>query len=108
MYSAKGRKPQAPLLQMQLHQKLLGSDWNPNTILVEAFIRAVRRIKTMLRVPFAMKIIITMTWSIWTERNSYPTVTNCLNIFKRESPLVILRAKERHAGNMKSWLLNIR
>jgi hypothetical protein len=87
--------------------KIVGLNWNPNTILVEAFIRAARRIKTMLRVSLAMEIIITMTWNIWTERNSDPTVTNCLNIFKREFSLVILPAKERHADNMKSWLLNI-
>jgi hypothetical protein len=55
--------------------------------------RVSRRIERALRVSFAMKIIIIMCWSIWTERNMWifnnedPTVENCQATFKKEFAL---------------------
>jgi hypothetical protein len=71
-------------------------------------IRAIRRIKRSLRVPFAIEIIMVMCWSIWTERNSWllsnkdPIVQNCKSKFKQDFLLVIHKAKEQHKDDMRS------
>jgi hypothetical protein len=73
-------------------------------------IRAIRRIKRSLGVPFAMEIIMIM---IWTERNSWlfnskdPTMQSWKIKFKQEFSLVIHKAKEQHKDDMKSWLNNM-
>jgi hypothetical protein len=61
--------------------------------------RATRHIKRSLGVPFAMDIIILMTWCIWKEQNGWlftsedPSVDRCLMLFKRDFALVIHREK---------------
>jgi hypothetical protein len=70
--------------------------------------RATRHIKRLLRVPFAMEIIIIMCRCIWTERNdwlfnnSHLRVINRKEKFKREFDLVIHRSKSSRVSNMKS------
>jgi hypothetical protein len=80
--------------------------WNAIAVAVPTWLkpeRATRRIKRSLHKPFAMKIIIIMCWSIWSERNGWifankdPRVGDCIATFKRELALIIHRAK-------KSWM----
>ena len=67
-------------------------------------------LKQQLVVPFFMEVIILMSWSIWTQRNDQifkgiqPSSDSCLQHFKKEFALVILRAKTRHKENMSLWL----
>jgi hypothetical protein len=75
--------------------------------------RATRHIKRILRVPFAMEIIILMCWCIWSQRNAWlfqnedPQVLKCKDHFKRESGLVIHRSKRSRLDEMQSWLCNL-
>jgi hypothetical protein len=75
--------------------------------------RATRHLKRTLGVPFAMEIIMIMTWCIWKERNGSlfgnedPSVGHCKLVFKKEHTLVINRAKESRANDMKQWLQSI-
>jgi hypothetical protein len=110
--SDRGKKAYAIyFLDALLQKKLLAADWDQHSSLVTSK-RAIKRIKTMIGLPFSMDIIIIMCWSIWSERNSWifnnadPSIANCKNTFKREFLLVILRAKERHKENMSVWLNN--
>jgi len=67
-------------------------------------------LKQQLVVPFFMEIIVLMSWSIWMQRNDLifkviqPSSDSCLQHFKKEFVLVILRAKSRHKENMSLWL----
>jgi hypothetical protein len=62
--------------------------------------------KAMIGLRFAMKIIIVICWSIWSERNSWIfnnldlSVLNCRNTFRREFLLVILRANQHNVDAM--------
>jgi hypothetical protein len=75
--------------------------------------RATKRIKRSLNLPFAMEIIILMSWSIWTKRNAWifreeaPSVQRCLLTLKSEFSLVIHKAKKKLAPRMKEWLISI-
>jgi hypothetical protein len=69
--------------------------------------RTTRYIKRKLNCPFAMKIIMLMCWSIWTEQNRWifdnhdPMVLHCKESFKREFTLLFHRVKEDQAQGMK-------
>jgi hypothetical protein len=69
--------------------------------------RATRHLKRTLGVPFAMLIVMIMTWCIWKERNNWlfsnedPSVEHCKLIFNKEFALVIHRVKESRANEMK-------
>jgi hypothetical protein len=73
--------------------------------------RTTRYLKRRLRVPFAMEIIILISWSIWTERkkwifnNEDPSIQQCMNTFKKEFTLLRHRVKEDQVPTMQSWLL---
>jgi hypothetical protein len=75
--------------------------------------RATCYVKRALRVPFAMKIMIIMCWSIWKECNAWlfnnedPSIAHCMLVFKREFALVVHRAKESSVLDMQSWLDNL-
>jgi len=62
------------------------------------------------QLPFFMKIIVTMSWSIWIVRNDaifkqvQPSILHCKSIFKREFAQVILRAKNSLAPLFTQWL----
>jgi hypothetical protein len=62
--------------------------------------------------PFAMEIIITMSWCIWKKWNGWlfnsedPSVQHCSVIFKAEFALVIHKAKRQRAILMPQWLEN--
>jgi hypothetical protein len=61
--------------------------------------RATSYMKRHINQPFAMEIIIIMSWCIWKETNAWlfnnedPSVQHCKASFKSEFALVILRAK---------------
>jgi hypothetical protein len=69
-----------------------------------------RQIKEKLAVPFAMEIIIIMTWSIWIIRNDWifnlldPSVQTCRRNFKNEFCLLLLRAKPSLLPAMSDWI----
>jgi len=68
------------------------------------------RLKLHLGVPFFMEIIILMSWCIWMQRNDFifkgiqPSQVSCLQHFKKEFILVILRAKTKYKTTMNLWL----
>jgi hypothetical protein len=87
--------------------------WNLIRIQVPTWLkpeRATKHIKRSLRVPFAMDIIITMSWCIWIDRNAWifnnidPSVANCRINFKKEFTLVIQRSKKKWVPDMQIWL----
>ena len=63
-----------------------------------------------LRIPFFMEFIIVMSWCIWMQRNDFifkevpPTQASCVQHFKKEFAIVILRAKPRYKSQMSLWL----
>jgi len=67
-------------------------------------------IKDQLHLPFSMEIIIMFCWSLWMQRNDLifrgiqPSPLGCVQSFKREFALVILRAKSRAKDHMLEWL----
>jgi hypothetical protein len=69
-----------------------------------------KQIKEKLAVPFAMEIVILMTWSIWLTRNDWifshldPSVPNCRRKFKGEFCLLLLRAKPTLLPAMSDWI----
>jgi hypothetical protein len=66
--------------------------------------------RVQLHCPFAMEILITMCWSIWSVRNDLifrgiqPSLQRCKAIFKREFAQVILRAKAGYEPQISQWL----
>lgn len=66
--------------------------------------------RQQLQVPFFMEIIVTMCWSIWTERNDaifkhvQPSIASCKSTFRREFAQVILRAKSSLKPLFTQWL----
>jgi hypothetical protein len=66
--------------------------------------------RAQLHRPFALEILITMCWSIWSIRNDLifrgiqPSLQRCKAIFKREFAQVILRAKAAYQPNISQWL----
>jgi hypothetical protein len=71
---------------------------------------ALEKVKAQLGVHFFMDIIILFCWSVWMQRNDLifrdiqPLPDACLNNFKKELALVILRAKSRYKVHMSEWL----
>jgi hypothetical protein len=69
-------------------------------------------LKTQLRVPFFMEIILTMCWAIWMMRNDAifrnlaHSIQRCKAVFRHEFALVILRAKARYHPMIDQWLDN--
>ena len=66
--------------------------------------------RAQLQKPFFMEIIVTMSWSIWMDRNDaifkqvQPSISHCKRIFRQEFALVILRAKTNLAPLLNQWL----
>jgi len=67
--------------------------------LVSSHLQIFEASKAQLQLPFYMKIIVTMCWSIWTVKNDVifkcipASIQRCKSIFRTEFDLVILRAK---------------
>lgn len=62
-------------------------------------------IKQLLKVPFALEIIILVSWAIWTTRNDYifkstpPSLYTCRRKLKEELKWIIYKAKRKdYAG----------
>jgi hypothetical protein len=66
--------------------------------------------RTQLHCPFALEILITMCWSIWSVRNDLifrgiqPSLNRSKTIFKKEFAQVILRAKPSYEPYISQWL----
>ncbi|XP_062218298.1 uncharacterized protein LOC133918434 isoform X1 [Phragmites australis] len=75
--------------------------------------QAPQHFKNLLVVPFFMKIIVLMSWSIWTVRNDWifndvgPTVTACRAKYILEFAMVIHRANLSYFPQIKEWLDSI-
>nr|TKW02808.1 hypothetical protein SEVIR_7G037600v2 [Setaria viridis] len=69
----------------------------------------IRQVRNRLGLPFAMEIILLMTWSIWKMRNAWmfnnedPTVERCKLTFIQEFSMLRHRAKPRHLPMMEVW-----
>jgi hypothetical protein len=67
-------------------------------------------LRAQLHCPFALEILITMRWSIWSFRNDLifkgiqPSLQRCKATFKREFAQVILRAKAAYEPHISQWL----
>jgi len=59
-------------------------------------------VKEQINLPFFMEIIVTFYWSLWMQRNDFifrgihPSPQRCLQSFKKNFALVILRERTRH------------
>jgi hypothetical protein len=89
--------------------------WASIGVLVPAWLRidrATSYMKRHINQPFAMEIIIIMTWCSWKERNVWlfsgdaPNVMHCKASFLSEFALVTHRAKNQKAPLMKQWLVD--
>jgi hypothetical protein len=63
--------------------------------------RVITMLKRRIDQPFAMELIILMTWAIWSSRNDWifnskdPSVETCKMKFISEFKLLLLRAKKK-------------
>jgi hypothetical protein len=82
-------------------------------ILVPTWLRAehvTAYMKRHINQPFAMEIIMIMSWCIWKERNVWlfsnedPNVQHCKDSFKSEFALTMLREKQQKASIMSQWV----
>jgi hypothetical protein len=70
-------------------------------------------IKDQLRVPFFMKIIILLAWTIWKSRNDLifkqinPSIQMAKRHFKEDFKLLILRAKRSYFPMIEQWIANL-
>jgi hypothetical protein len=69
--------------------------------------------KTQLAVPFFMEIITVMCQSIWCSRNDFifngvqPSLAHCMNKFKTEFALVVLRVRSNFHPAIEEWLVSL-
>lgn len=69
--------------------------------------------RTQLQVPFSMKIIIIMCWTIWKARNDLifrqvsPSLPLAKQNFLDEARLLLLRAKNSYSPNLDLWIANL-
>jgi hypothetical protein len=72
--------------------------------------RVILHFKRTLGLPFAMDIVIIMSWCIWKERNSWlfeqedPSIEKCRLNFKKEFNLLIHRTRKPYVNDMKTWI----
>lgn len=86
--------------------------WHLLGLLIPAVepLQVIQELRVQLDVPFAMEVIILMSWCIWMARNDLifrgilPIVARVKDRFKDEFALVILRAKPQLRPEMSSWL----
>ena len=68
------------------------------------------QLKYQLHVPFFIEVTVVMSWCIWMQRNDFffrgiqPSQGSCLQHFKKEFALVILRANPIKKSLMSLWL----
>lgn len=64
----------------------------------------------MLNLPFAMDIIILISWAIWTTRNDFifkhipPNLYNCRRRFKEEVKWFTYTAKRKELTGLMDWV----
>jgi hypothetical protein len=72
--------------------------------------RVITMLKRRIDQPFAMEVIILMTWAIWSSRNDWifnskdPSVKTCKMKFISEFKLLLLRAKKKNFPVIEQWL----
>jgi hypothetical protein len=72
--------------------------------------RVITMLKRRIDQPFAMEVIILMTWAIWRSRNDWifnskdPSVETCKMKFISEFKLLLLRAKKKNFPVIEQWL----
>jgi hypothetical protein len=90
--------------------------WNQIGVLVPSWLkpeRATRHIKRAHNLPFAMEVIILMSWCIWSERNSWlfgnedPSPQKCKRTCLKEFAMVIHRVKPASVSAMEEWIHSI-
>lgn len=87
--------------------------WNAigvTSVSTRPLLQIFKMITDKLLVPFAMDIIILMTWSIWTTRNNWmfenidPQVQECKRKFLCEFSLVMFRTRQDMVNSMEVWM----
>ena len=99
------------LLHMLFHCPFAMACWYslqlyiPNSEEVSVILESLR---SQLRVPFFMEIIITKCWAIWMMRNDiiFRNLAHSIQRCRNEFALVILRAKARYHPLIDQWLDN--
>nr|TKW18802.1 hypothetical protein SEVIR_5G455600v2 [Setaria viridis] len=97
------------ILQKRETMNLIGVSVTTTRPVLQIF----RLIKDKLVIPFFMKIIILMTWSIWTIRNNWmfngidPSVDLCKRKFKFEFSLLLHRARPALIPAMTDWVQSL-
>jgi hypothetical protein len=104
------------LRHLFLHCSFAKNCWASIGVLVPTWLRAERVVsylKRHINQPFAIEIIMIMSWCIWKERKAWlfnnddPSVQHCKDSFKSEFALAMLRAKQQKAPLMLQWLENL-
>lgn len=86
-------------------------DWTPNHMDIQEELDA---LKQLLQVPFAMDIIILVSWAIWTTRNDYifkakpPNLYTCRRKLKEELKWIIYRVKRKDYEGFADWVRTFR
>jgi hypothetical protein len=103
------------LRHLFLHCPLARNCWTSIGVLVPSWLhadRATAYMKHHINQPFAMQIIMIMSWCIWKERNVWlfnndePSVQHCKSSFISEFAMVIRIAYHQKANLMSQWLEN--
>jgi hypothetical protein len=104
------------LMHLFLHCSFAKNCWASIGVLVPTWLHVdgvTTYMKRHINQPFAMEIIVIMSWCIWKEQNAWlfsnedPSIQHCKTSFRSEFALVILRAKQQKAILMSQWLENI-
>jgi hypothetical protein len=72
----------------------------------------IQGLKAKIQQPFFMKIIILISWSIWTIQNDFdfkgitPSLYRCRYKFKEELALLIHKAKRKSYIDFRAWVTN--
>jgi hypothetical protein len=78
---------------------------------IQSFIQS---LKTPIKEPFFMEIIILTAWSIWTTRNDYiskgtpPSLYRCGKKLKDELYLLLHKATRKSYGGFRNWVERFR
>jgi hypothetical protein len=91
----------------QMCWKYLCPSWQP---LYSSIQDEVANLKRLLNLPFAMEVIILISWAIWTTRNDFifqhinPSLYTCRRKFKTEMKWLVHRAKRQEYNGLADWV----